>query len=182
MIQSDTETGLLESEGGPNSASTQHTSASRLARASAKSSDLPRPLFQEIFADKVPPPVGPLVVVASLRKTGKRPRRKLHLLDRDGRAVGCGWSPDLTKVSSMTKEDFDSEVADLFHCTRCFHRFRLPSDWGVRDAPAEDVDSDSSVSLGSLTDSSVDTASDSEKVFLPGLMEGEESHLPVQNI
>ena len=46
--------------------------------------------------------MGPLVVVASRRKTGNPPKRKLHLLDRDGRAVGCGWSPDLTKVSSMT--------------------------------------------------------------------------------
>ena len=119
-------------------------------------------------------------MVASLRKTGNPPKRKLHLLDRDGRAVGCGWSPDLTKVSSMTKDDYDSEAADLFHCTRCFHRFRLPSDWGVQDAPAQAVDSDSSVSLSSLTDSSVDTASDSEKVLLPEIKEGEESHLPVQ--
>jgi len=103
-----------------------------------------------------------------LRKTGNPPKRKLHLLDRDG------WSPDLTKVSSMTKEDYDSEVADLFHSARCFHRFRLASDWEVKDARAEAVDSDSSVSLSSLTDSS-------EKVFLPGLTEGEESHLPVQN-
>ena len=117
-------------------------------------------------------------MVASLRKTGNPPRRKLHLLDRDGRAVGCGWTPDLTKVSSMTKDDYDFEAADLLHCSRCFHRFRLPSDWGVQDAPAHAVDSDSSVSLSSLTDSSVDTASDSEKILLPEIKEGEESHLP----
>ena len=72
----------------------------------------------------------------------------------------------------MTKDDYDTEAADLFHCTRC--------DWGVQDAPAQAVDSDSSVSLSSLTDSSVDTASDSEKVLLPEIKEGEESHLPVQ--
>ena len=71
----------------------------------------------------------------------------------------------------MTKDDYDSEAADLLHCSRCFHRFRLPSDWGVQDAP---------VSLSSLTDSSVDTASDSEKILLPEIKEGEESHLPVQ--
>ena len=157
---------LIESEGGPNSATTQHTSSSRRTRAAAKSSELLRPLFQEIFADEVAPPVGPLIVVASLRKTGNPPKRKLHLLDRDGRAVGCGWSPDLTKVSSMTKDDYDSEAAELLHCSRCFHRFRLPSDWGVQDAPAQAVDSDSSVSLSSLTDSSVDTASNSEKIPL----------------
>ena len=180
LVQSDAETGLIESEGGPNSASTQHTSSSRRTRAAAKSSELLRPLFQEIFADEVAPPVGPLIVVASLRKTGNPPKRKLHLLDRDGRAVGCGWSPDLTKVSSMTKDDYDSEAADLLHCSRCFHRFRLPSDWGVQDAPAHAVDSDSSVSLSSLTDSSVDTASDSEKILLPEIKDREESHLPVQ--
>ena len=53
------------------------------------------------------------------------------------------------------------------------------TDWGVQDAPAQAVDSDSSVSLSSLTDSSVDAASDSEKVLLPETKEGEESHLPV---
>ena len=55
LVQSDTETGLLESEGGPNSASAQHTSGSRRTRATAKSSELLRPLFQEIFADEVAP-------------------------------------------------------------------------------------------------------------------------------
>ena len=49
-----------------------------------------------------------------------------------------------------------------------------------QNAPAHAVDSDSSVSLSSLTDSSVDTASDSEKILLPEIKEGEESHLPVQ--
>ena len=37
--------------------------------------------------------------------------------------------------------------------------------------PPQNVDSDSSVSLGSLTDSSVDTGSESEKVLLPGFPE-----------
>ena len=36
LVQSDAETGLIESEGGPNSASTQHTSSSRRTRAAAK--------------------------------------------------------------------------------------------------------------------------------------------------
>ena len=76
LVQSDAETGLIESEGGPNSASTQHTSASRRTRTAAKSSELLRPLFHKIFADEVAPPVGPLVVVASLRKTGKSSKKK----------------------------------------------------------------------------------------------------------
>ena len=76
LVQSDAETGLIESEGGPNSASTQHTSSSRRTRAAAKSSELLRPLFQEIFADEVAPPVGPLIVVASLKKKGKSSKTK----------------------------------------------------------------------------------------------------------
>ena len=77
----------------------------------------------------------------------------------------------------MTKDDYDSEAADLLHCSRCFHRFRLPSDWGVQDAPAHAVDSDSSVSLSSLTDSSVDTASDSEKILLQTKREATSSRM-----
>ena len=80
LVQSDAETGLIESEGGPSSASTQHTSASRRTRAMAKLAELLRPLLQEIFADEVAPPVGPLVVVASLRKTGNPPKRRLTCL------------------------------------------------------------------------------------------------------
>ena len=178
-LVSDQETGLMESEGGPHSGSTKNSSESQRARPLSQAGELPRPLFQETYADEVPPPVGPLIVVASLRKTGNPPKRKLHLLDRDGKAVGCGWAPNLAKVSSMTKADYDEEAADLFQCTRCFHKFRLPTDWGVRDVPPQDVDSDSSISLDSLTDSSVDTASESEKVKLPCLQDGEKSHLPV---
>ena len=123
------------------------------------SSDLPRQkLFQVVPADEVLPPVGPLIVVASLRKTGNPPKRKLHLLDREGRAVGCGWSPDLSKISSMGKEDYENEVGELVQCSRCFLKFTLPNEWlfDIPQDPALALDSDSSVSIGSLTDSSVD--------------------------
>ena len=142
-------------------------------------SDLPRQrLFQVVLADEVLPPVGPLIVVASLRKTGNPPKRKLHLLDREGRAVGCGWSPDLAKISSMGKEDYENEVGELVQCSRCFQRFCLPNEWlfDIPLDPAVALDSDSSVSSGSLTDSSVDTA---DKVTLPSL-EREGALLPLQ--
>lgn len=80
-------------------------------------------------------------------------------------AVGCGFYPGLSKVSSMTREDYDEAVAD--------------ADGEVQDVPPQSVDSDASVSLGSLTDSSVDTASESEKILLPALKPIEKDHLPV---
>ena len=49
----------------------------------AKAANPPvKALFDDVPADEVPPPLGPLVVVASIRKTGNPPKRKLHLLDR----------------------------------------------------------------------------------------------------
>ena len=144
--------------------------------------DLPRRnMFQVVPSDEVLPPVGPLIVVASLRKTGNPPKRKLHLLDREGRAVGCGWSPDLSKISSMGKEDYENEVGELVQCSRCFMRFTLPNEWlfDVSQDPAVALDSDSSVSFGSLTDSSVDTASECDKVTLPSL-ERDGALLPLQ--
>ena len=111
-------------------------------------SDIPRQkLFQVVPADEVLPPVDPLIVVASLRKTGNPPKRKLRLLDREGRAVGCGWSPDLAKISSMGKEDYENEVGELVQCSRCFQRFSLPNEWlfDIPLDPAVALDSDSSV-------------------------------------
>ena len=47
----------------------------------------------------------------------------------------------------------------------------LPNEWlfDIPRDPAVALDSDSSVSSGSLTDSSVDTASECDKVTLPSL-------------
>ena len=56
-----------------------------------------------------------------------------------------------------------------FTALRCFHRFRLPSDWGVQDCPGVRLLTlTHQFSLSSLTDSSVDTASDSEKSSFAG--------------
>ena len=79
----------------------------------------------------------------------------------------------------MTKTDFDEEPDSLIQCARCFQRFALPTDWAVRDPPDNGGDSDSSVSLGSLTDSSVDIASESERVTLASVVQSHPT-LPLQ--
>ena len=166
---------------GPDSGKSKPSTGTCRAEETAHS-ELPRQkLFQVVPADEVLPPLGPLIVVASLRKTGNPPKRKLHLLDREGRAVGCGWSPDLTKISGMGKEDYENEMAELVQCSRCFLRFTLPNEWvfDIPRDPAVALDPDSSVSLGSLTDSSVHTGSECDKVTLPSL-ERESALLPLR--
>ena len=150
LVSEDEHTGK-QSEG-PDSGKSKPSTGTSRAEESAHSG-LPRQkLFQVVPADEVLPPVGPLIVVASLRKTGNPPKRKLHLLDREGRAVGCGWSPDLTKISGMGKEDNENEVGELVQCSRCFLRFTLPNEWlfDIPRDPAVALDSDSSVTLPSL--------------------------------
>ncbi len=75
----------LEDSEGFHSGQSKAASSSRKEVSTTRTDPLQRHLFQEVRADEVPPPVGPLVVVASLRKTGNPAKRKLHLL-------GCGWT------------------------------------------------------------------------------------------
>ncbi len=69
----------------------------------------------------------------------------------------------------MTTADHDEKVVDLLQCTRCCQRFLLPAEWQLDDVPDKGGGSDSFVSCGSLTDSSVGTASECDTIFLPEL-------------
>ena len=126
---------------GPDSEKSKPPSRAGRSEMTTHSDPLRKHMFQMLPADEVPLPVGPLIVVASLRKTGNPPKRKLHLLDREGRAVGRGWAPDLSKISSMGKEDYENEVLELVQCSRCFLRFNLPSDWQLEAQPDPALDS-----------------------------------------
>eukprot|EP00438_Fugacium_kawagutii_P009017 Skav202952 [mRNA] locus=scaffold2274:60:872:+ [translate_table: standard] len=128
---------------------------------------------------KVTPPVAPRVLFedddTSLRivysdcRSFQLTTYRIHLLNDEGQAVGCGWRPKSGKVQDLKKEDFIRE-RDLYgKCVRCFKNHSLPMSWtldtdSILDAPG---DSDSSVSSGSDTDDSVDTESENEGVHLP---------------
>ena len=87
--------------------------------------------------------------------------------------MGCGWKPSMDKVEALITNAFDFTL-----CVRYFSNFTLPADFRVGDVitPVNNLpqqcqkqDSSSSASSGSLTDDSVGTASEAEKVTIRDL-------------
>ena len=115
-------------------------------------------------ADKLGPPHGPLRVVASSRKSHPTGTYKIHLLTVDHKAVGCGWQPTALKAQDLNPIDHQSDPDSYQECVRCFKLYDFPSDWPVKQTAQEEDSEISSSSADSLTDDSVDTASESEKV------------------
>ena len=74
----------------------------------------------------------------------------------------------MEKVEALNAIDYQNDNDSFSLCARCFHQFSLPAEFrrGVM-TPKQDPqpeDSSESDSSGSLTDDSVDTASEAEKV------------------
>ena len=118
-------------------------------------------------ADKLGSPNGPLRVVSSSRKSGPGGTFKIHLLTTENKGVGCGWQqPSINKAQDLNPLDHRSEPL-------CYFRlFGFPTDWPVEPQPAEEDSELSSSSADSLTDDSVDTASETEKVTASTLKAG----------
>ena len=106
-----------------------------------------------------------LRVVAATRQSRSTKTFTIHLLDKSGRAVGCGWDPPPTKALDLNPDDYIAEFDSYAKCTRCFKHHTFPTAWGSDGAePEVHADCPSSPSSGTDTDDSVDTASDDEKV------------------
>ena len=115
-------------------------------------------------ADKLGPPNGPLRVVSSSRKSGPGGTYKIHLLTTENKAVGRGWQPSIDKAQDLNPLDHRSEPHCYQECARCFRLFGFATDWPVDSHQVEEDSELSSSSADSLTDDSVDTASETEKV------------------
>jgi len=89
---------------------------------------------------------------------------KIHLLTVDHKAVGCGWQPSALKAQDLNPIDHQSDPDSYEECVRCFKLYDFPSDSPVKQTAQEEDSEISSSSADSLTDDSVDTASESEKV------------------
>ena len=131
-----------------------------------------QPLVVKTPADKLGPPNGPLRVVSSSRKSGPGGTFKIHLLTTENKGVGCGWQPSINKAQDLNPLDHRSEPLCYQECARCFRLFGFPTDWPVDPQPAEEDSELSSSSADSLTDDSVDTASETEKVTASTLKAG----------
>ena len=119
-------------------------------------------------ADMLGPPNGPLRVVSSSGKSGPGGTYKIHLLTTENKAVGCGWQPSIDKAQDLNPLDHRSEPHCYQECARCFRLFGFPT-----DSQRVEEDSElSSSSADSLTDDSVDTASETEKVTAEILKSG----------
>ena len=110
----------------------------------------------------------PLRVVAAVKRTGNAGQARIHLLNDEGTAVGCGWRPAASKIQELSVLDYMSEPEAYGKCERCFKRYGFPADWVLEPAevPTLQEDSDSSADLGSETDDLVDTQSKTEVVAI----------------
>eukprot|EP00435_Cladocopium_sp_Y103_P020490 s1944_g5.t1 len=113
----------------------------------------------------LPPPLGPLRVVAATKKARGSQTFTVHLLTQEGRAIGCGWEPPATKALDLDPKDFINEYDSYAQCNRCFKNHTFPEDWHQEAVELQQVVSDDSISLSSGSDTvdSEDTESDKEK-------------------
>ena len=60
-----------------------------------------------------PPPLGPLRVMSSSKKSRATNQYTVHLLTQEGKAVGCGWEPPSTKALDLSPEDFRTQRSGM---------------------------------------------------------------------
>ena len=110
---------------------------------------------------------GSLRVVSASKVNRSTGLMNIHLLNQDGKAVGCGWQPSASKALDLNPEDYRQEPHRYAKCTRCFKSHDFPSGWGnihqVEPASTSDSDSDA-LSSDLFSDDANDTASDDDKL------------------
>ena len=146
----------------------EHTSPSKSASSpwSVVGNEQEAPPPRVLFKAQAP---SDLRVIASRTRTSATGQFRIHLLNMEGTAVGCGWKPKSSSVEDLNPDDFYNDLNAYGKCVRCFKAYDFPSDFvgnhqEVTEAP---MDTDSSRDSGSDTDDSVDTESDKENICLP---------------
>ena len=76
----------------------------------------------------------PLRVVAAVKRTGNAGQSRIHLLNVEGTAVGCGWRPAASLVQELSVLDYMTEQEAYGKCERCFKRHGFPADWALEPA------------------------------------------------
>ena len=123
---------------------------------------LPRPVTLPTPFDEADSAIGPLTVICRVSGS-KRSQKIMHLLTPEGRAVGCGWLPSSDKYQCLAEQDIKGEPASYSCCSKCFKLYTWPTSWRLQHGATSLLDEDSLSSCGSLTDDSVDTASENEQ-------------------
>lgn len=110
-------------------------------------------------------------VVSATKPSRAAKLMTIHLLDKEGRAIGCGWQPGATKALDLNPEDYQHTPGAYAKCARCFNKHDFPTGWNCHPPDEEAQPSDDSDALSSdlFTDESVDTASDDDKLTAEAL-------------
>ena len=77
------------------------------------------------------PATSDLRVVAAVKRTGNAGQSRIHLLNVEGTAVGCGWRPAASKIQELSVLDYMTEQEADGKCERCFKRYGFPADWAL---------------------------------------------------
>ena len=113
---------------------------------------------------QLPPPLGPLRVVSSSKKSRATNQYTVHLLTQEGKAVGCGWEPPSTKALDLLKTSSTNLTLtpSATGASSDTHTQRSGTPRSSRPRALSEG-SLSSLSSGSDTLGSVDTESEMEK-------------------
>ena len=89
--------------------------------------------FRQAFTETATLPLGPLRL-----GTPRDGNSRAHLINSEGRAVGCAWHPKPDRVRWIpTKSDWDNVVTNLKGlCTHCFFKYSFPESWDTPSSAA----------------------------------------------
>ena len=79
----------------------------------------------------------PLRVVAAVKRTGNAGQSRIHLLNVEGTAVGCGWRPAASKVQELSVLDYMTEQRPMASANAASSGmgFRRTGHWSRQRSP-----------------------------------------------
>ena len=117
--------------------------------------------------DLVPPHWGgPFHVQVNVKASGVPPKRRLHVYNRDMRAVGCGYVPARGATHAVRAWEVQWEPGrKMAPCQWCFRKYTWPVDEEdpFRDLEKDEAQADPGAISGGSSSSSSSDESDSEE-------------------
>ena len=84
----------------------------------------------KVPADSVADSTGPWRVISTTMRRKGAQIFKVHLLDTHGRTIGCGWTPNLARVTELSVDDYVADIDSHICCERCFKNHTFPQNVG----------------------------------------------------
>ena len=106
-----------------------------------------------------------LRVMVSARPCAKGFMGRVHLMNTEGKAVGCGWNPRPAQVHELSYEHYMRDKANYILCYRCFSKETFPREWKAIHKPV--VDDGQATDTQSDSDSNISADTESENEAIP---------------